>query len=682
MNTQKLEMIESLEPRLAPAGTVLLSTAGGVLTITGDIANNDIRVFESAAGVWTVMDSTGAADTVFSLNGGTALASVSFDAPQSVRATLHGGNDTLFLDGLQINGTVSIYANDGDDNITIGTTINGAVSVDGGNGNDDFLGSGTMNSTVTVKMGAGSDDVTFNPGFYGRGLTVDLGAESNTFSINAAGSFDIFGPVSVSAAGGIAASQTYTLGSPDLFISGNVSFRTTAGTSTVALGFNPADILQINGSLGIQTAEGSDAIALVGDILVTGAFNIAMGNGGNTLSTTSLDELRAGSLSISGGTGNDAVTLEGSSVRINSHAVFNLAAGNNSLSLDQSSALSIGGSLVYGGGLNNDTITLAGPSVSIAGQLSITAGSGVNSFSSTALGSLTLGSIAFNGGAGSDSFMLDGTTVTVGGHATLTMGAGANSTTFSPSTSLRIGGSIAFTGTTGNDTLTVEGPVVNIGGQVNSKGGDGLNTVLLNQVNGAIGSISLTGGTGQDLFNIGNFGGATTLITVHGNIVTSVGAGIGDVSIRNTLVYGGVTHTSAALSGSTDTLFIRESDIIRATTVNMTGAAAANVAFDDSTFRGAVTVSTGGDNDQVAFDANLLFTGSESTFRGAVKIYLGAGSDIFKAGIFPPVANVANNFLSSLLIDGGADNDTANFQTGYGNSFSVPATVVSVEVVT
>lgn len=60
---------------------------------------------------------------------------------------------------------------------------------------------------------------------------------------------------------------------------------------------------------------------------------------------------------------------------------------------------------------------------------------------------------------------------------------------------------------------------------------------------------------------------------------------------------------------------------------------------------------------------------------------MGAGNDTFSAGANPLSLNSMNSFGSTLKIDGGAGNDTANFKTGFGNSFFAPPTNPFVETV-
>lgn len=581
MNTSFRPALESLEPRLAPAGVITLSTAGGVLTATGDIADNQMQISSSGPGTWEIQDHTGGG-TLFSLNGAPAAAQVTLFATQSIKATLNGGNDTIVFKDIQVNGSVTVLGNDGDDSVTFDDiVVNGLTTVDTGNGGDTITTGGVFNNLVTLKTGKGFDSVSFGDSFLGRGLTADLGTEMNTFSIMAA-NFQSYGSISVVAAGSAVDNQTFNVETTNGFISGSLSFKTSAGNTNLTLGGqNLNDHLSVTGNVTVQTAAGVDGITLQQELLVGGVLSIAAGDGMNTVESADLADYRFGGFSYTGGKGADTVELRGS------HGVI-------------------------GGAVN------------------------------------------FNGGAGTSRL------------------------TLSTTTSLRIGGALNYTGGVDNDNLTISGAASVLGGALIFKGGDGDNTADMAMISGSVGSVSYTGGKGADALFIGDPTNLTSLITVHGNVISNMGAGFGRLQLQDILAYGGVSHTTANANGF-EFVNIYDSTILGTSTLKMDGNSEATITVNDSTFQSALSISTGGGADRVNFDTDDQDTAITSTFNTTVKINLGAGDDFFNAGVSPTVATVGNHF-AGLELDGGAGNDTANFEdAAYQNFFLNAAVLKNVE---
>jgi len=571
MNTSFCPALESLEPRLAPAGVITLSTAGGVLTATGDIADNQMEISSSGPGTWEIQDHTGGG-TLFSLNGAPAAAQVTLFATQSIKATLNGGNDVIKFENIQVNGSVTVLGNDGDDSVLFNNIlVNGLTTVDTGNGIDTITSGGVFNNLVTFKTGKGFDTVSLGDSFLGRGLTADLGTETNSFSIMAA-NFQSYGSISVVAAGSAVDDQTFSVETTNGFVSGGLSFKTSAGNTNLTLGGqNAADSLSVTGNVTVQTAAGVDTFTLQQDLLVGGALSIAAGDGMNTVESADLADYRFGSFSYTGGKGADTVELRG-------------------------------GHGVIGGAVN------------------------------------------YNGGAGTSRL------------------------TISTTTSLRIGGALNYTGGVDNDTLTISGAASVVSGALTFKGGDGDNTMDMAMISGSLGSVSYTGGKGSDALFVGDATNLTSVITVHGNVASNMGAGFGRLEIRDLLAYGGISHTTANATGF-EFVNIYDSTVLGTSTLKMDGNSEATITVNDSTFQSALSISTGGGADRVNFDTDDQETAITSIFNTTVKINLGAGDDFFNAGVSPTVATVGNQF-AGLELDGGAGADTASFEdAAYANFF-------------
>jgi hypothetical protein len=157
-------LVESLERRDTPAGTVNASFAGGVLTLTGDDLDNSIEVQQTGPGAFTVSGVNTA------IQGGPTFTGVT-----SISANLADGNDVVSLfssvdqdtDGLAdfiLPGAVSINAGDGSNTLGLtapGTIKVGSFSFTGGDGPDVVqvaggVGKGSkITGNVSVAVGIG-----------------------------------------------------------------------------------------------------------------------------------------------------------------------------------------------------------------------------------------------------------------------------------------------------------------------------------------------------------------------------------------------------------------------------------------------------------------------------------------------------------------------------------------------
>lgn len=415
-SSSPVSVLELLEPRLAPAGIVAVSTAGGVLTLTGEGLDNTVEIVSTASNVWEIKDSEAAGTTMFRLNGAqTPVSTLSLPTFQSIKATLNGGNDKLKLTDVQLNGAVTIFGNDGNDTIDISAALNGVVSVDGGNGDDNIVLSGILTNAISVKTGAGDDDVLVTGGFYGRGMTLDLGTGSNDFTMGTSSSIAMFGALNVTAAGGAANTQNILLSGPLVSITGTATLKTLAGATNLYLGSLADDFIRVNGDLKITTAAGDDLFLFSRTVGVSGLLSINAGNGTNDLyngadtntvgNPTLLTSLELGSFNYTGGTGADTLALDLQSLSIAGNAVVNVGAGTNELAVKAAGNSLVGGALSYVGGTGADTARLLGASFRIGGAFSMSGSSGLNrTFLVPTSG--VFGSVNVTGTTGDDVFYL------------------------------------------------------------------------------------------------------------------------------------------------------------------------------------------------------------------------------------------------------------------------------------
>lgn len=584
MNMTNTSVIEDLEPRLAPAGIVTVTiNSAGLLTITGDPNGNIFEITEATpnSGIWKISDSTINNPTTFVLNGQPAQPSITFPAQQSLKVTLNGGDDQMHVNGIQINGRVDVFGNDGVDTIDFSAcVVNGVTTIDSGTGGDQVSVMGTYNGAI-IKSGAGNDTVNVLGGIQAKGVTVDLGTDANTFNLDGP-SLSIFGNLSVTAPGSTGVHQVFNVFTDAGFIAGNASFKTTIGGTTFNMGDDALDSNRITGNLTLTTAGGDDIFSFTHDVSVGGALNIVAGAGTNEVFSNNLGSLVAGSFSFTGG-------------------------------------------------MNTDDVNLS-----------------------------------------------SGGTVIIGGNVMLTLGDGSNGAAFGGTSAAIIGGGLTFTGGAGNDDLFLNGSFVNVHGALNFKGGNGFNGAFFSATSGNLSSVNFTGGTGGDLLDLGGVG--TTGLAIQGNVVTNMGTGSSILSTQNVLIYGNLLHANAAALGGNDFTDIKNTKILGSATINSTGTANSFLNFNDSSVRSAFTLNSGAGDDILSLDT-LGGTSSGSLFGGPVMINMGAGNDTFSAGANPLSLNALNSFGSTLKIDGGAGNDTANFKTGFGNSFFVPPTNPFVETV-
>ncbi len=616
MNHPFSSVLESLESRLAPAGLVAISTAGGVLSINGDGLDNHIQVTESSPGEWSISDAFNGGDTLFTLNGGAASASITVDVAQSIKATLNAGDDTLNLDGIHLNGGLTILGNDGNDNVTLGgSRVNGATLVDLGKGDDAFTSiDSVMNGAVSLKTGAGNDTVEILSSSLNKGLTVDLGTESNVFRLSdgvEGGPNHIFGNVSVKATGSILTEQTFDLTPSNGYIAGNVSLSATAGTTRVNLGLDTGDSLQITGGLAIKTGAGDDTFTLLGGISIGGQLSIAAGDGTNVLTTeisetpaAFLSQLTAGSFKYTGGKGADEVSFSSENITIGDSFNFAGGAGDNFVEINlpsltegaaESTALHIGGALIYSGTTGTDFLEIGGDQAVIGGQLSFSGGNATNAAYFQPLAG-SIGSVKYAGGTGNDS-------LEIGGYEEFV----EEGTSFFDLSEATVQGNIATSFGTGGANFSLIGTTVN----------------------GSLTHVSSAAAAMDDSVRI-----------YSSNIL-------------------GVTNVNT--SGAADALVDIQGSLFRSAFNASTGAGNDSVFLGDGDGLGRVDVAV-------------------NTFRGAVKIILGAGDDVFGAGRAPASPGVlGNDFLSTVSLDGGAGIDSADFEPGYGNTFASPAIKINFE---
>ena len=402
-------VLETLESRLAPAGVVALSlSASGALSIAGDSLANDLQITESG-NQWTISAQAGG-DTLFKMNGGPLLPSITFAAPLSLSASLGGGHDELLISAALLPGNLSIDGGEGNDAVDLtSTSIGGTASVRLGNGHDYFTAGGDL--------------------FFAKGLSVDLGTGQNTFDVNAK-TLLANGAISAVAGGTAIDKQTFILAAELADVKGAVTLRTsTASATEFEIGALSSDSLRVTGGLSLIAGAGDDQVTLAGNIETLSTLAINLGHGANHLVSSSTGLIKANALSYAGGSHLDSITFAGQSLRIVGNMTFAGGAGTNLLDLNPALSLSIGGGLLYTGGTGSDTLLIDGPSAQIGGLVNMSAGAGNNALGLNAI-SASVGAVSFSAGAGNDIVDVGEHTgasslVTVRGAVTVNAGSGS-----------------------------------------------------------------------------------------------------------------------------------------------------------------------------------------------------------------------------------------------------------------
>jgi type VI protein secretion system component Hcp len=142
---------EQLEARELLAGDVLAEVSGGVLTLTGDAADNSIRIVDVGE------------DGILLRGVGTT---VNGKATQYYKVTFNdmlvsslAGNDNVYVSSENIGGKLTMTLGDGTDNVRIESgEISGDVSIDGGSGNNNVrIIRSNLGGSYTQKGKGGAD---------------------------------------------------------------------------------------------------------------------------------------------------------------------------------------------------------------------------------------------------------------------------------------------------------------------------------------------------------------------------------------------------------------------------------------------------------------------------------------------------------------------------------------------
>ncbi|MBW2343456.1 MAG: hypothetical protein JRF53_05500 [Deltaproteobacteria bacterium] len=384
----------------------------------------------------------------------------------------------------------------GSDNDVLVTVTGGNVNVQGGSGNDAWAGISADGSLV-LNVTTGSLSVTGGSAFEASaGVTTDGGG---TIDVSVGGNLTLTGGSGLDASAGIASEG---IGTPiiNIDVAGDFQMSGGAGQGPAVIGSAEQSVMinigptnPVGGSISISGGTGANAIALIGtvgaghnaDVTINGGGSVNLfGGGGGALIGTSTDH---GDITIKTG-----------------------MLGSGDLILDYSEILTA------------DDIVL-----DVAGLLSLNGGSTINQASRIAsnTGTLTVDADAleqFAGSGDSAEARLEaatGITLDISGNALAQAGSGddadAEIVSRAGTLDMDIGGSFTILGGAGLDANA--GP--------NAEGGG---TLLLD----VAGNLIITGGSGSSASaGIGGSGGSGTFdLNVGGNLFITGGSGTNAVA--------------------------------------------------------------------------------------------------------------------------------------------------------
>ena len=620
--------VQTCEPRLLPAGTVLVTFASNTLTIMGDNKGNGIDVDVGTEGVITITGSPGFEEllgTKISFGGTVHPSGVTLTLPKPTAAVgiivnLLGGSDSLTVSVAQNLGTsqftkLTVDLGDEDDladiSVGTGTTLNftDIVRIEGGEGYDvlrfDIDGTVSIAKAFTINSGADNDQIVLgiDGALIGKAATSFLtGDGDDQLAIHGGGRVTFENTLTV-ATGEDDDSVVFAL-EQGLIAKAAVTITTADGNDRVEF-FNSGATLDFQKGLTADLGTGDNLFVLSQGTLISGLeLKVLTGGGDDVVRIAQKLTLNAG-LTIVTGDGEDDIDIltgRGSS-EDEDEVVANVIKGKLTIDTgddsdvvklndDSGTELAVNGAAAITTGRGNDAVDLSHEAVSFTAGLTIDTGA-------TAAAS-----------SGADAVYLFGDKLQVTGVLKIDTGAGLDDVSIN--TTLVAGDVIIGTGA-GNDYVFV-----------------GLSTEDSEPAASILKSLTINSGSGSDQ--------------------------VGLVSLR-----GGDESASATLAISGDVMIITGTgeDQIKI------------VANSDLTIGGNLSLDTGAGDDQLLVTANigsLLVKGSES-------VLLGDDDDIFIQGVFyqlNPFRDEEEQFLGesrdvtlkvdvNLSVSGGTGNDFIGF---------------------
>jgi Ca2+-binding RTX toxin-like protein len=594
-------------------------------------AGQTLLVDGSALGVSNTLTFNGAAETdgnfLFTVGAGNDVLTGGAGADTFNLGS--GGNDTA------IGGA-------GNDFFNVDNSLTAFDKIDGGTGTDTLLLIGdysagltfhatTMVNVENLSVGAGhSYKLTTNDANVAAGqtLTVDgsaLGA-GDVLTFNGAaetdGNFIINGGAGNDVLTGGAGNDTFNLatGGTDTATGG-------AGNDTFNMGAALIATDKINGG------AGNDTVVLNGDYsaglvlsasTITNVETLSLVAGHSYNLTTNNTNVAAG----------QTLTVDGSALGVSDTLTFNGAAENNGNFIINGGA----GNDVLTGGAGSDTFNLAN-----GGTDTATGGAGNDTFN---IGGALTAADGINGGTGTDTVVLNGdysaglvlSATTITNVETLSLIAGNSYNLTTDDATVAAG-----------QTLTVDGSTLGVHDVLTFNGAAETNASFI--INGGAGKDVVTGGAGDDTFNLAT-GGNDTASGGAGNDTFNMGAALNFAD----KIDGGTGTDTVILNGDYSAgLTFSATTMVNVEDLALTAGNSYKLVTNDATVAAGQTLTVDGSTLGVSDTFN--FNGSAET-NGNFIINGGAGNDVLTGGAGNDVLTGGGG---ADLLTGGLGNDTFVF---------------------
>lgn len=298
--------------------------------------------------------------------------------PTDIRTSITGkltveggkGNDSVTIDGAAISDSVRLDLRDGNDSVAMdtfeGSDLNFGLSIQ-----KDFTVSNSKHGADTVNFLDSGDAGAVT---IGGNVRLDMGDSNSTVTADPFATLDVGKDLAINF-GGNGVSHVTLL---EAFIGRDLSIRTGDGTDTV-------DLSSINAGRNVRVDMGKGVSTLNVDFFafdrtsVAGEFRASLGDDADT---ATISGGSVGKLRLDMGKGDDQLTIKG--LQDGGDAKIDLGDGTNTatitgLDLDGAGGnpdfqSSIGKNLAITGGKGNDTVTLNGVSVGTDARLNMQAG--------------------------------------------------------------------------------------------------------------------------------------------------------------------------------------------------------------------------------------------------------------------------------------------------------------------
>jgi hypothetical protein len=321
-------------------------------------------------------------------------------------ALLKTGNDrVIFTHDAQFGGNTLLDLGQGDDSVlTEASALNTGsalafknLSILGGDGNDSVaLGLKTTNNknlsvsgALRIDAGKGANDVSLFGNTVSLGnTTIKSSALDKDFdvSLSAAQKLTVNGSLDVTASGAeTGQTNEFKLEAPSIQVSGNVSYRGSAGADAVTVG-----------------AEATSLQTLIG-----GGVTVKNGGGNNTTAIGNLNAALAvaKSVSVTGDSQNDSLSIQAASGALAGGVSAALGKGANSVDISSNGQLTVAGLKLSSNSAANEADSLNLRGVELSGALSAALGAGVSTVNIAQV--IAHGSFSVNTGAGNDVVALE-----------------------------------------------------------------------------------------------------------------------------------------------------------------------------------------------------------------------------------------------------------------------------------